>query len=95
MIISLFKESFPYREIVGYAGIEKDKIDLIRPIEFPKSCYDNVFKKGIPIGQLSYYIPHTMKDILNQDAVIYGQTPPFRLNKRLASRGQSVCAHER
>ncbi|MBU3952007.1 MAG: hypothetical protein KJ658_07695, partial [Proteobacteria bacterium] len=75
VIISLFKETFPYRDIVGYAGMEEDKIAHLRSVAFPKSWYDGVFEQGIQVGQFSYYVPHKMKHILNQDAVVYGQGP--------------------
>ncbi|MBU0970961.1 MAG: hypothetical protein KKC20_09965, partial [Proteobacteria bacterium] len=75
VIISLFKDSFPYRDIVGYAGIAEDKIAQLRNIELPKCWYDGVFEQGIQVGQFSYYVPHKIKHILNQDAVVYGQGP--------------------
>ncbi len=75
VIISLFKEVHPYRDIVGYAGINAEKIDHLRRVDFPKKWYDGVFEQGIQIGQFSFYIPHTLKHILNQEATCYGQGP--------------------
>ncbi|MBT8351540.1 MAG: hypothetical protein KJO26_09950, partial [Deltaproteobacteria bacterium] len=76
VIISSFKEESPYRDIIGFGGVEAEVIDRLRTIEMPKSWYDGVFQKGIKVGQFSYYIPHTMKNILNQEATIFGKGPP-------------------
>ena len=75
VLISLFKEEEPYREIIGYGGISKEVVDRISAIPLRKSWYDQVFEQGIHMGQYSYYIPHTMKDLLNQEAVVYGSGP--------------------
>jgi PAS domain S-box-containing protein len=75
VIISLFKDEPPYREIIGFGGIEEETIDRLREIEMPASWYDGVFERGITIGHFSYYIPHTMKGMLNQEATIYGEGP--------------------
>ena len=75
VLISLFKEEEPYREIIGYGGIAKEVVDRIGAVPLRKSWYDRVFEQGIHLGQCSYYIPHTMKDLLNQDAVVYGSGP--------------------
>ena len=75
VIISLFKTEHPYRDIVGYAGISSEKIDHLRTVALSEKWYDGVFEQGIQIGQFSYYIPHTLKHILNQEATCYGQGP--------------------
>jgi signal transduction histidine kinase/ActR/RegA family two-component response regulator len=72
VIISLFKEDYPFRDIIGFAGIDEKIIARLRHVELPKSWYDRVFEHGIRFGQFSYYIPHTMKHILNQEATVYG-----------------------
>jgi signal transduction histidine kinase/CheY-like chemotaxis protein len=76
VIISLFKEESPYRDIISFGGIKAEVADQLRTIELPKSWYNGVFERGIKIGRISYYIPHTMKNILNQEATIYGKGPP-------------------
>ncbi|MCG8635524.1 MAG: response regulator [Desulfobacterales bacterium] len=75
VIISLFKDEFPYRDIVGFAGISKERVDRLRNVEFKKDWYDRVFEQGIRIGQFSYYIPHTLKHILHQKATCFGEGP--------------------
>ena len=75
VLISLFKDEAPYRELIGYGGVSEELVAKIRKIPLPKSWYDGVFKQGIHLGQFSYYIPHTMKHILNQEATIYGDGP--------------------
>lgn len=78
VLISLFKDEPPFRDIIGYAGISTDVVDRLRQKALPKSWYDHVFSQGIHLGQLSFYIPHTMKYILNQEATVYGDSPsPF------------------
>ncbi len=76
VIISLFKDEAPYRDIIGYGGVPEELIDKLREIPMPKTWYDDVFLQGQGIGQFSYYIPHSMKHILNQEATIYGEGCP-------------------
>ena len=75
VIISLFKEKAPFRDIVGFGGVEEMVIDKLRKVEMPKNWYDKVFVEKNIIGHNSYYIPHTKKNILNQEATIYGSGP--------------------
>ena len=76
VLISLFKEEAPYRDIIGHGGVSQELVDRLAKIPMPKSWYDHVFAQGLHLGQFSYYIPHTMKHILNQDATVYGAGPP-------------------
>ncbi|MCB2218601.1 MAG: PocR ligand-binding domain-containing protein [Desulfobulbaceae bacterium] len=73
VLISLFKDEAPYRDIIGYGGISEEVVARLADIPMPKSWYDHVFVQGLRLGQSSYYIPHTMKHILNQDATVYGE----------------------
>lgn len=73
VLISLFQDEPPYRELIGFAGVSDKIVRKVQNTPFPKSWYTIVFEQGIKLGQFSYYIPHTMKEILNQDAVIYGE----------------------
>ena len=75
VIISLFKEEAPFRDIIAFGGVEKELVDKLRKVEMPKKWYDRVFTEGDKIGPLSYYFPHTKKHILNQEATIYGRGP--------------------
>ncbi|MBE0583202.1 MAG: PocR ligand-binding domain-containing protein [Desulfofustis sp.] len=75
VLISLFKDETPYRDIIGYAGISEVVVARLAGIPLPKSWYDHVFAQGQRLGHFSYYIPHTMKHILNQDATVYGEGP--------------------
>ena len=72
VIISLFKEKAPFRDIIAFGGIESELVDNLRKTEMPKIWYDKVFIEENIIGEYSYYIPHTKKRILNQEATIYG-----------------------
>ena len=76
VLISLFKDEAPYRDLIGYAGVPAEVVDRLGKIPLPKSWYDRVFLQGLHLGQCSYYIPHTMKEILNQEATLYGDSPP-------------------
>ncbi len=72
VIISLFKDETPFRDIIAFGGVESALIDKLRKVEMPKAWYDKVFIEENIVGQYSYYIPHTNKHILNQEATIYG-----------------------
>lgn len=75
VIISLFKKEPPFRDIIAFGGVEEEAVDKLRKVEMPKSWYDKVFVDENIIGHCSYYIPHTKKNILNQEATIYGSGP--------------------
>jgi PAS domain S-box-containing protein len=75
VLISLFKDEHPYREIIGHGGLEEELVDRLRHIEMPAHWYDGIFQSGIKLGQLTYYIPHTMKDLLKPDATVFGDGP--------------------
>ena len=74
VLISLFNTTAPYREIIGFGGVDPETVDRLRQVEMPASQYDHVFEAGEKIGNQSYYIPHTMKDILKQEATIFGRS---------------------
>ena len=76
VLISLFKDEPPYRELIGHGGVAEELVEKLRHIPLPKSWYDHVFLQGQALGRFSYYIPHTMKHILNQEATVYGEGPP-------------------
>jgi PAS domain S-box-containing protein len=75
VLISLFKKEPPYRDIIAFGGVEEAVVDRLRELEMPKSWYDRVFVEANFIGQRSYYVPHTKKSILNQEATVYGSGP--------------------
>jgi diguanylate cyclase (GGDEF)-like protein/PAS domain S-box-containing protein len=73
VLISYFIDTPPYREIIGYNGVTQRQLDKIRKVEMPREKYLKYFEQGIKIGNQSCYIPHNLKDILDQKAVIYGK----------------------
>jgi len=73
VLISLFKNEPPFRDIVAYEGIDQETINRVKDVEMPSVWYDAVFAKGEKIGRLTSYIPHTMKHILNQQATLAGK----------------------
>ncbi|MFC1563528.1 PocR ligand-binding domain-containing protein [candidate division KSB1 bacterium] len=72
VLISYFKNEPPYRDIIGFAGVDSKSVDRLRKIDMPKDWYLGIFQKGTKIGQFSSYIPHTMKDLLKAEATLYG-----------------------
>ncbi len=72
VVISLFKEKPPFRDIIAFGGVERERVDQLRNVEMPRKWYNKVFVEENNIGQYSYYIPHTKKNILNQEATVYG-----------------------
>ncbi|MCP4723638.1 MAG: PAS domain S-box protein, partial [bacterium] len=75
VLISYFKDEPPYRDIIGWSGIDLTAIEKVRKIDMPKDGYLEIFEKGIQVGQFSYYVPHTMKDLVDDDATIFGEGP--------------------
>jgi signal transduction histidine kinase/CheY-like chemotaxis protein/transcriptional regulator with GAF, ATPase, and Fis domain len=67
VIISLFKDTPPYRDIIGYAGIEDETIEKLRKTEKSKGWFSTAIEKARKIGQASYYIPHTLKHNLRPE----------------------------
>lgn len=72
VIISFFTTEPPYRRILSHGGVDEKVIDYLRTVELSKKWYTNSFQHAIQVGPLSYYIPHTKKSVLKQDATIYG-----------------------
>ena len=73
VIISLFKEVPPYRDIIGYAGLNEETINGLRKAHMPERWFNSSFQKAIRIGPSSYYIPHTRKHLLKEEATIFGE----------------------
>jgi len=82
VIISLFKDDAPFRDIIAFGGVDEELVDRLRKVEMSKKWYENVFIEANKIGQYSYYVPHTSKDILNQEATVYGSGPAPELDDR-------------
>ena len=75
VLISLFSKQPPHRHLIGHAGVAPEIVARVKNTDLHQSWYDQVFAQGIHLGRASYYIPHTMKHILNQEATFYGQGP--------------------
>ena len=73
VLISYFIDKPPYREIIGFHGIAQKELDKIKEVKMPRTKYLKYFEQGIKLGNQSCYIPHNLKDILDQTAVIYGK----------------------
>jgi hypothetical protein len=74
-IMSYFKETPPYRDIIGHGGLDEDDIDRVRKVNAPKEYYYRICDAGVKLGQFSYYLPHTKKHVLDKDAAIFGTGP--------------------
>jgi len=82
VMISLFKDGEPQREILGYAGLSSELVAIMSSIPVSKPYFEAVSELADPVGQFSFYVPHTKKHILNQDVVQYGEGPiPLDNNK--------------
>lgn len=75
VMISLFKEGEAQREILGYAGLSPELVAIMSSIPVSKPYFETLSQLADPVGQFSFYIPHTKKHILNQDVVQYGEGP--------------------
>ncbi len=75
VIISFFKDTPPYRDIIGFGGFTSEEIDVVRGVDVPKKDFMDVFSKGDKLSQFSIYVPHTKKEILKYDGVIFGKEP--------------------
>lgn len=73
VLISFFIDEPPYREIIGSKGVKKEDLERVKKINMPREKYLKYFEKGIKIGNQSCYIPHRLKNILDQKAVIPGE----------------------
>jgi diguanylate cyclase (GGDEF)-like protein/PAS domain S-box-containing protein len=74
VLISYFIEEAPFREIIGYQGVAPRAIKNVKKVPMPRTKYLDYFEKGIKLGNQSCYIPHNLKDILDQKATIPGET---------------------
>jgi hypothetical protein len=72
VLISLFSDRPPFRQLIGHAGVAEEIVAQVKATDLHKSWYDQVFSRGLRLGRASYYIPYTMKNILNQEATFYG-----------------------
>ena len=75
VLISLFIDEPPYRKIIGYKGITRADLVRVRKVEMPREKYQEYFEKGIKIGSQSCYIPFSMRDILDKNALISSDKP--------------------
>jgi len=73
VIISLFNDTPPYRDIIGYAGIDEKTIENLKKQEMHKTWFNKVFEEAIKIGQSSYYVPQTKKHLLRREATVFGK----------------------
>jgi len=68
-----FKEEFPYRDILGSHGIDKETLERLSKTSVSKEMLKDIFEKRLLLGNQSCYVPHTRKHILDQKAVNNGK----------------------
>lgn len=73
VMISLFKDDYPHREIIGYSGLGDETVRLMTRTALSKSYFEKICQLAEKIGQFSYYVPYNKKHIFNQDAILYGE----------------------
>jgi len=73
VLISYFTDTPPYRKIIGHKGIKKADLERLKKAKMPREKYLKYFEKSVKIGNQSFYIPHSSKDILDKDAVPPGE----------------------
>ncbi|MDO9549016.1 MAG: PAS domain S-box protein, partial [Candidatus Marinimicrobia bacterium] len=75
-----FKDTPPFRDILGHVGISGENLKRIQRAEAPREKFLDLFEKGIRLGNQSCYIPHAMKHLVNQHTVDYGKKDYSRKN---------------
>lgn len=76
VIISYFKDTPPYRDIIGYGGLAKAEIEIIRKQNSPLISFMSVIEKGEKLGQFSYYVPFEKNVFLEKKlSVLWGDGP--------------------
>lgn len=73
VLISYFVDKAPYRKIIGSKGVSPEDLERIKKVYMPREKYLESFEKGLKIGNQSCYIPHYLKHILEQKAVLPGE----------------------
>ncbi len=73
VLISYFTDTSPYRKIIGHKGIKKTDLERLKKAKMPREKHLKYFEKSVKIGSQSLYIPHSLKDILDKDAVAPGE----------------------
>ena len=73
VLISLFTELPPFRKIIGYAGLPDETVMHLQTKEMSKQWFSRAFEGATKISQISYYIPHSKKHLLRDDATIFGE----------------------
>lgn len=74
VLISYFTDTPPFRKIIAHHGIKSEALEKIKKIEMPREKYLNYFREGIKLGNQSCYIPYDRIQILDQEAVIPGES---------------------
>jgi len=76
VVISIFKDSPPYRDIIGYAGVEEGDIEKLRAVELSHEMFGQALDEATRIGQSSYYIPHREKHLIQWQGTVFGVGEP-------------------
>jgi len=56
VVIFYFKDSFPYRDIIGSEGFTEEERKIFSGLEAKKDWFSKVFEEGARVGQFSFHI---------------------------------------
>jgi len=73
VLISFFTDKPPFREIIGHRGVKRADLNRVKKVKMSREKYLKYFEKGKKVGNQSCYIPHTMKGMLEKNALIPGE----------------------
>jgi signal transduction histidine kinase/DNA-binding response OmpR family regulator/sensor domain CHASE-containing protein/GAF domain-containing protein len=76
VVISILKDTPPYRDIIGYAGLDQETIDSLRRMELTKDIFGHALDEADRVGQSSYYIPHHQKHLLSWQGTAFAEGEP-------------------
>jgi signal transduction histidine kinase/sensor domain CHASE-containing protein/DNA-binding response OmpR family regulator/GAF domain-containing protein/HPt (histidine-containing phosphotransfer) domain-containing protein len=76
VVISILKDTPPYREIIGYAGLDQETIDSLRRMELTKDIFGHAIDEADRVGQSSYYVPHHKKHLVSWQDNTLGSGEP-------------------
>lgn len=71
LIMSYFINDPPFRQIIGFEGIDPEEISRVREKHAPKEFFENIFRAGIKLGRFSCYLPHTANRVLGKELPIF------------------------
>lgn len=72
VLISIFMEEAPYREIIAYSGVEEKEFEKLKKIPMDRERLKEFMKEEFRLSENCFYIPGTRKEVFKKDEVVYG-----------------------